>query len=115
MESSSGCARCKVTPSISTVIALDLIMELTGGEVAGIEAIEASRLADGAETFLAVDDLLNAHAVIAVEDHDLPACHQAVVDQDLDRLIDPAVELDDRAGSQLQDVLERKLGPAERD
>src|SRR5579859_3150496 len=51
---------------------------------------------------LGLDDFGHGHAQPIVDDHDLAAGDQAVVDVDVDRLSHLAVELDDGAAAELQ-------------
>src|SRR5437868_15503402 len=51
-----------------------------------------------------LDDFRHRHAETLVDDDDLAARHQAVVDVDVDRSADLAVELDDGAAAELQEL-----------
>src|SRR5260221_3264272 len=60
-----------------------------------------------------LDDFRHRDAETLVDDDDLAAGHQAVVDVDVDRLADLAVELDDGAAAQLQKLADLHGGASE--
>src|SRR6266852_1773680 len=60
-----------------------------------------------------LDDFRHRDAETLVDDDDLAASHQAVVDVDVDRLANLAVELDDGAAAELQKLAHLHGGAAE--
>src|SRR5437763_15688887 len=60
-----------------------------------------------------LDDFRHRHAEALVDDDDLAARHQAVVDVDVDRLADLAVELDDGAAAELEELADLHGGASE--
>src|SRR5260221_483338 len=60
-----------------------------------------------------LDDFRHRHAEALVDDDDLAARHQAVVDVDVDRLADLAVEFDDGAAAELEKLAHLHGGAAE--
>ena len=60
-----------------------------------------------------LDDFRHGHAEPLVDQHHLAACDKAVVDQDVDRLADAAIELEHRARRELQKVADRHARVAE--
>src|SRR5271170_5537867 len=84
-------SRCRVAP-VGSVTASSA--SAGGGLVslgASLTDISGSRLDSRA---LGLDDFRHGHTQPVVDDHDFAARHQAVVDIDVDRLADLAVELD---------------------
>src|SRR5882672_10711257 len=59
------------------------------------------------DAFGGADDVGYAHAELVVDHHGLAARDEAVVHQDVQRLAGDLVQLDDRAGRQAQQVLDR--------
>src|SRR5258708_15887901 len=60
-----------------------------------------------------LDDFGHRHAEALVDDDDLAARHQAVVDVDVDCFADLAVELDDGAAAELEELAHLHGGAAE--
>src|SRR5258708_4799263 len=63
-----------------------------------------TRFARPESTAIRLDDFGHRHAQPVVDDHDFAARHQPVVDIDVDRLADLAIELDDGAAAELQQL-----------
>src|SRR5207302_448794 len=61
-------------------------------------------LRDSASTALRLDDFGHGHAELVLDQHHLAAGDQAVVDIDVDGLADLAVELEHRAGAELEQL-----------
>src|SRR5260221_3153003 len=68
---------------------------------------------DAALGAVGLDDFGHRHAEALVDDDDLAARHQAVVDVDVDRFADLAVELDDGAAAELEELAHLHGGAAE--
>ena len=66
------------------------------------------------ETLLLADDLLDPHSEIAFHHNYFAPGDHAIVEDDVHWLGNGAIEFDDRTGCQFDDILERQLGPAER-
>src|SRR6204780_3295225 len=62
---------------------------------------------------LRLDDFRHRHTELFFHHHDFAAGHQAVVDIDVDRLADLAVELEHRTGPELEQVADIHARPAE--
>src|ERR1700680_3636450 len=62
---------------------------------------------------LRLDDFRHRHAELFFHQHDFAAGHQAVVDIDVDRLADLAVEFEHRAGAELEQIADLHARPAE--
>src|SRR5882757_5899162 len=60
-----------------------------------------------------LDDFRHGHAELVFHQHHFATRHQAVVDVDVDRLADPAVEFEHGARPELQEVADIHLGAAE--
>src|SRR3954454_5215301 len=60
-----------------------------------------------------LDDFRHGDAELVFHQHDFAPCHQAVVDVDIDGFADAAVELEHRAGAELQKLADVHLGAAE--
>src|SRR5436190_20959239 len=60
-----------------------------------------------------LDDFRHGHAQALVDDDDLAASDQTVVDVDVDGLADLAIELQHRTGAQLQQLRHRQAGAAQ--
>src|ERR1700732_2423102 len=60
-----------------------------------------------------LDDFRHGDAEALVDDDDLATRYQAVVDVDVDRLADLAVELDDGAAAQLEELADLHGGASE--
>src|SRR5258708_1238454 len=67
---------------------------------------------DAALGAVGLDDFGHRHAEALVDDDDLAARHQAVVDVDVDRFADLAVELDDGAAAELEELAHLHGGAA---
>src|SRR3954452_13843847 len=59
-----------------------------------------------------LDDFRHGHAKLIFHQHDFTPCHQAVIDVDVDRFTDAAVEFEHRAGSEFQELADVHLGAA---
>src|SRR5450755_1966416 len=66
------------------------------------------------QAFLAGHDLMDADPIIALHHYHFSARYHAVVDDHLDRLIHRAVQLDDGAGGELEDILQGEFHAAKR-
>src|ERR1700748_1479126 len=64
-------------------------------------SVRTSLMASGP---LGLDDFGHGHAQPVIDADDLAACHQPVVDIDIDRLADLAVKLNDGAAAELQQL-----------
>src|SRR5262249_34539545 len=60
-----------------------------------------------------LDDFGHGHAELVLDQHHLAARHQAVVDVDVDRLADLAVELEHGAGTEVEELADVHVGAAE--
>src|SRR3954466_3774965 len=60
-----------------------------------------------------LDDFRHGDAELVFHQHDFAARHQPVVDVDIDRLADAAVEFEHGAGTELQELADVHLGAAE--
>src|SRR5204862_2400338 len=60
-----------------------------------------------------LDDFRHGHAELFLDQHDFAACDQPVVDVDVDRLADLAIELQHGAGSELQQLADIHAGAPE--
>src|SRR5439155_4246789 len=74
----------------------------------------SSCLLERAQALLAADHLLDPDAVIALHNHHFSAGDDAVIDNDLHRIVDRAIQLNNGAGVELEHVSQRKLGASER-
>src|SRR5689334_452795 len=66
-----------------------------------------------ASVALGLDDFGHSHAELVLDQHHLAARHQAVVDVDVDRLADLAVELEHCAGAEIEQLAHVHVGAAE--
>src|SRR5258707_6275711 len=71
------------------------------------------RCSPSASRALGLDDFRHGHAELFFHQHDFAAGHQAVVDVDVDGLADLAVELEHRAGPELEQVADLHARAAE--
>src|SRR5579883_2023988 len=62
------------------------------------------------KSFASTCNLRNANSVKTVDGNDLTARENTVVDNELDRLIDPRVQFDNRPDSELHDLFENHFG-----
>jgi hypothetical protein len=59
--------------------------------------------------------LLNSPTIIGFHNDNFATRYEAVIDQDLDRLVNPAVQLYDRTRGEFENIFEGQLVLAERD
>ena len=69
-----------------------------------------SRVSNRALVLFGLDDFRHGHAELVLDQHDFAARDQAVVDVDIDRLADLAVEFEHGAGAELEQVADRPCG-----